>query len=68
MSANVPSAETVARFYGDVINGFVYDERDAGLEMPTAHSTMFDTIMQTEADRAALAGKVLGWIESWGFR
>lgn len=61
-----PTAAAVADYYGDVINGFVYDQRDAGLTISTKRAVMFDTIMQTEADRAALARQVLDWIESWG--
>jgi LPPG:FO 2-phospho-L-lactate transferase len=60
-----PSADNVAQYYADVINGFVYDQRDADLRISRPRAITFDTIMQSEADRATLAGKVLGWIESW---
>ncbi|MBZ0296770.1 MAG: 2-phospho-L-lactate transferase [Anaerolineae bacterium] len=59
------SAAAVARYYGDVVNGFVYDERDATLEIDTPHTMMMDTIMQTENDRAVLARQVLDWIVEW---
>jgi len=39
------SAATVADYYGEAINGFVYDRRDAGLRFPMRRVTMFDTIM-----------------------
>jgi LPPG:FO 2-phospho-L-lactate transferase len=62
-----PSASAVVDYYGDVINGFVYDERDVHLaqESPLSHTTTFDTIMRSDADRALLARKVLDWIEEW---
>lgn len=61
-----PSAESVARYYGDLINGYVYDERDAGLNLSVARAVTFDTLMQTQADRARLAGQMLDWIGHWG--
>ncbi|MFO7323238.1 MAG: 2-phospho-L-lactate transferase [Chloroflexota bacterium] len=61
-----PSAAAVARYYGDLINGYVFDERDAGLNIPVARATTFDTLMKTQADRARLAGQMLDWINSWG--
>jgi LPPG:FO 2-phospho-L-lactate transferase len=59
------SALTVMRFYGDTINGFVYDERDADLEIVRPHARTFDTMMYSEADRAQLAREVLNWIGEW---
>jgi LPPG:FO 2-phospho-L-lactate transferase len=59
------SPRTVAAYYGDLINGFVYDERDADLQVSTAHTTIYNTIMHTEEDRAVLSRKVLSWIEGW---
>lgn len=53
---------TVAEHYGTLINAFVYDQRDGMIDMPTARSTAFDTIMRTEADRAALAQRILTWL------
>ncbi|MFQ3566533.1 MAG: 2-phospho-L-lactate transferase [Aggregatilineales bacterium] len=58
------SASAVARYYGDLINGFVYDDRDAGADITTKNAVSFDTIMKTDADRAALASAMLEWIES----
>jgi LPPG:FO 2-phospho-L-lactate transferase len=60
-----PSAEAVAAYYGTLLNGFVYDERDAELQITDQRTTMMDTMMVTDADRAALARRVLEWVESW---
>jgi len=60
-----PSARTVAEYYAAVINGFVCDERDAGMEIPVPHAAIFDTMMRSNADRVALARKVLDWINGW---
>ena len=60
-----PSAEAVAAYYGDLLNGFVYDERDAELRIGGQRTTMMNTIMITDADRATLARHVLEWVESW---
>jgi LPPG:FO 2-phospho-L-lactate transferase len=62
------SAKSVVRYYGDVINGFIYDERDAGIETPVTRAAAFDTIMRSDADRVVLARKVLDWIEEWDTR
>jgi LPPG:FO 2-phospho-L-lactate transferase len=55
------SPAAVAAYYEGVINGFVYDERDADLQIGSVRSTRFDTIMQTDADRARLARQMLEW-------
>jgi LPPG:FO 2-phospho-L-lactate transferase len=60
------SAVAVAKYYASIINGFVYDVRDEGLQFPTGNAAMMDTLMQSEADRVRLAQNVLSWIESWG--
>jgi 2-phospho-L-lactate transferase/gluconeogenesis factor (CofD/UPF0052 family) len=60
-----PSAKTVAAYYSAVINGFVCDERDADLEIPAPHVAFLDTMMRSGADRAALARRVLDWINGW---
>lgn len=59
-----PSAETVAAYYGEIVNGFVYDARDAEQAMPV-RSTRLDTLMTTDEDRARLARAVLDWIREW---
>ncbi|HVU12354.1 MAG TPA: 2-phospho-L-lactate transferase [Phototrophicaceae bacterium] len=60
------TAATVADYYHGVINGFVYDELDANLTIDGLRSTIFDTIMRSDEDRAVLARKILDWIGSWG--
>ncbi len=65
------TAVAVAEYYGDIINGFVYDERDADLDFGGTHDRLraglrtvqFDTIMRSDEDRAALARKILDWTE-----
>jgi LPPG:FO 2-phospho-L-lactate transferase len=59
------SAKSIVTYYGEVLNGFVYDERDADLDMSMTRSVAFDTMMRSDADRAVLARKVLDWIEKW---
>lgn len=59
------SAITVAQHYGDVLNGFVYDVQDAHLRPNVHYSAAMNTIMHSEEDKAELARRVLGWIESW---
>ena len=58
-----PSAHAVARRYADILDGFVFDERDAdeialvsglGIVASTA-----PTVMDTTEDKIALAGNVL---------
>ncbi|MEP7293966.1 MAG: 2-phospho-L-lactate transferase [Chloroflexota bacterium] len=60
------SAAAVADYYRGVINGYVYDERDAELKIDGLRTTTFDTIMRSDEDRVLLARKMLQWIESWG--
>jgi LPPG:FO 2-phospho-L-lactate transferase len=60
------SAQTVASYYGGVIDGFVYDERDSALNIGGVRTVTFDTIMRTDSDRAALARRMLDWIFNWG--
>lgn len=59
------SAKTVLDYYGSIVNGFVYDERDKELDFSQPRTLAVDTIMRSDADRAALARKVLTWIEDW---
>ncbi len=59
------SARAVAQHYGQIINGFVYDEVDRSAPPSVAQLLATDTIMKTDADRARLALIVLDWIESW---
>lgn len=56
------SAQTVAEYYDDVINAFVYDVRDKDFQSYDLNSISFDTIMTTDEDKARLAQQILGWI------
>jgi LPPG:FO 2-phospho-L-lactate transferase len=60
-----PSARAVADYYQGIINGFVYDERDAELEMPVSRIRTLNTIMTTNADRIFLAKSVMEWVSNW---
>lgn len=60
------SARTVAAYYGDIINGFVYDERDSALGIGGLRTATFDTIMRSDDDRVTLARRMLAWIDTWG--
>ncbi|PJF22499.1 MAG: 2-phospho-L-lactate transferase [Phototrophicales bacterium] len=57
-----PSNESVIDYYGDVINGFVYDERDH--QPARSLETLFslDTLMDTEAKRITVAQNLLSQI------
>ncbi|MDX1993498.1 MAG: 2-phospho-L-lactate transferase [bacterium] len=55
------SVQSVIDFYAEVINGFVYDERDANLAIDSPLNIPFDTIMDDDEKRIVLAGKVLDW-------
>lgn len=58
---NLPvTARAVAEYYGDLIDGFVYDQQDAGsLDGVTVAQLCVDTWMHTADDRARLAQDVL---------
>ncbi|MFN8374597.1 MAG: 2-phospho-L-lactate transferase [Anaerolineae bacterium] len=58
-----PSAQAVAEYYGEVINCYVYDERDGTLSLPGLRTLAVNTWMQSEADRVTLARQILTWIE-----
>jgi LPPG:FO 2-phospho-L-lactate transferase len=60
-----PSAEAVVGYYGDLINGFVYDKADAGLEIALPHVATYETIMNSAEDKIILAQNMLDWIKSW---
>jgi LPPG:FO 2-phospho-L-lactate transferase len=59
------SAQGVVDYYGEVINGFVYDQRDARLNIQGLHTLIVNTYMQTETDRTTLARNILDWIGGW---
>lgn len=52
------SASGVARYYGDLLDGYVYDSVDAPLDLPLP-SLATDTIMVDDAARARLAAAVV---------
>lgn len=58
---NMPvTARSVAEYYGDLIDGFVYDQKDAGLlDGLDVVPLCSDTLMRNPADRARLAQDVL---------
>ena len=56
------SAQSVADYYGDAINAFIYDERDKGFESYGSNSISFDTIMKTDEDKARLSRQILNWV------
>lgn len=59
------SPRSVAAYYSDFINGFVYDRVDHEVEMPMTHSTQFNTVMLTDKDKVQLATDVIEWIQGW---
>lgn len=59
------SAVTVAEYYGDLLNGFVYDQMDAGLTLPQPHVLSCKTVMKTSKDKVSFAQNVLDWIQGW---
>lgn len=60
------SASGVARFYGDLLDRYLLDEQDHSEEASVAalgiETRVAKTVMQTEADKSALAGTVLEWL------
>jgi len=61
------NAQTVVEYYGDILNGFVFDERDA---VPTMtgdfQQIALDTLMDTPEKRNILAQKLIDWLDTWG--
>jgi LPPG:FO 2-phospho-L-lactate transferase len=62
---NLPaSADQVATHYGDLLDGFVLDQRDAGLESAIhVPAVVAQTVMVTLADRVDLADTVLEFLQ-----
>jgi LPPG:FO 2-phospho-L-lactate transferase len=58
------SASSVAAYYNEVLTGFVYDKRDAVFNSHGLQSVAFDTMMKTDVDKAALAERILVWLEN----
>lgn len=59
------SARQVADYYGDVINGFVYDVQDKDLVFDNIKTEMMPTLMRTDWDKIQLAQALLNWLEHW---
>ena len=56
------SAAAVAGYYGHLIDGFVYDQQDAGMAAEDGLALLCtDTVMSDAAGRERLAGDVLGF-------
>ncbi len=64
------SAAGVAHYYGELINGFVLDQRDA-TQLADIHDTgrwqgvAMDTMMINTQAKIRLAREILAWIEHW---
>lgn len=56
------SAKSVAEFYGNIVNAFVYDERDEPLNVEGLKTVAFDTMMVDNAKKIELAKIILNWI------
>lgn len=59
------TAESVATFYGDVINGYVNDVQNHDLTLDHVQTVKFDTYMKDLDDKIQLAESILSWIEGW---
>ena len=56
------TAATVARYYGDLIDGFVYDQQDEGTLAGSDLALLcVDTVMKDEANRVRLAQDVISF-------
>ena len=61
------SGTAVANYYGDLLDGFVYDQQDANtvhLDIPTR---CLDTMMYTPDDRIRLARQMVEFAVELGF-
>jgi LPPG:FO 2-phospho-L-lactate transferase len=58
------SASAVAAYYGDILTGFVYDERDKDFESHGLNNISLNTMMITDEDKSRLAREILHWIET----
>lgn len=60
-----PSAEAVADYYGDLLNGFVDDIQNVPFARDGLRMWRGDTLMPDDSARVRLARDVLSYIESW---
>jgi len=59
------SEAAVARFYGDIIDGFVNDIRNQPLCADNLRTVQLNTLMTDTKAKAELARKTLEWIAGW---
>jgi len=57
-------AQSVADYYGDLINAFAYDEQDAPLTVDGLRTQPFQTVMRSDRDKMVLAERLVRWIET----
>lgn len=58
------SATAVAEYYGDLIDGFVYDTTDPNpVNLPGKNTLSSNTLMKNSADRRRVAGEVLAFAQ-----
>ncbi|MFW5772043.1 MAG: 2-phospho-L-lactate transferase [Phototrophicaceae bacterium] len=59
------SLETVTGFYKGTINGFIVDAQDQGADFDDLRFSFFDTLMNSDEKRIALAEHLLSWTSDW---
>jgi LPPG:FO 2-phospho-L-lactate transferase len=62
------SPETVVEYYGDILNGFVLDQRDPQADVPHLKTLTRDTLMNNNERRITLARDILAWLADWSTR
>lgn len=60
------TAESVAMYYGELINGFVNDTQNSPLNLDGIQTIQDDTLMQNLDDKIRLAQSIFDWIGGWG--
>lgn len=60
------TAESVAMYYGELINGFVNDTQNSPLNLDGIQTIQDDTLMQNLDDKIRLAQSIIDWIGGWG--
>jgi LPPG:FO 2-phospho-L-lactate transferase len=59
------SLETIAGFYKGTINGFILDVQDQDVHLSDLRLSFFDTLMNSDEKRVALAEHLLSWTSDW---
>ena len=59
------SLDTIVSFYGEFINGFVYDERDMPFHSDKIPCVAYNTYMTSETEKVTLAEQLLNWIREF---